>query len=363
MNGVERGSCVAALEIGGADLGVGQKLAAGAAQPHAAVGQHVAAVGELQRLEGVLLDQEDRDALARALIWPIASKICCTRNGARPSDGSSSSSSRGRPSARGRSPASAARRPTACRRAGRAAPSAAGTGRRPARGPARNAPDRRAMAPICRFSSTSCAGRCGGPPAPGRRRAGRSRRSADAVMSWPSSMIAPVRACGLPQIVISSVDLPAPLAPMRVTISPCGHVEVDARAAPGCCRRRSRTSSDQHQHAPRRRIGATRAAARPRRLAEIGADHGRIAADLGRRAVGDLAAIVEHDDVVGDAHDHAHVVLDQQHADAVAVADRDQQLGELGRFARVEAGRRLVEAEQRGSVHMARAISSRRWSP
>ena len=39
-------------------------------------------------------------------------------------------------------------------------------------------------------------------------------------MSWPSKMISPVRARGLPQIVIIKVDLPAPLAPISVTISP-----------------------------------------------------------------------------------------------------------------------------------------------
>jgi hypothetical protein len=40
------------------------------------------------------------------------------------------------------------------------------------------------------------------------------------VMSWPSKMIEPRRARGLPKIVIIIVDLPAPLAPIRVTISP-----------------------------------------------------------------------------------------------------------------------------------------------
>ena len=35
----------------------------------------------------------------------------------------------------------------------------------------------------------------------------------------------------------------------------------------------------------------------------------------GRRALGDLAAEVEHDDAVGDRHHELHVVLDQQDAD------------------------------------------------
>ena len=41
-------------------------------------------------------------------------------------------------------------------------------------------------------------------------------------------MIEPWRAWGLPQIVIISVDLPAPLAPIMATISPGLHVKVDA---------------------------------------------------------------------------------------------------------------------------------------
>ncbi|MNR05853.1 hypothetical protein D3C85_1219020 [compost metagenome] len=40
------------------------------------------------------------------------------------------------------------------------------------------------------------------------------------VMSSPSNVILPSRALGLPQTVISSVVLPAPLAPISVTISP-----------------------------------------------------------------------------------------------------------------------------------------------
>src|SRR5215813_492732 len=76
------------------------------------------------------------------------------------------------------------------------------------------------VAPICRFSSTvirekirrpsgdcaslsfaiSCVGRC--------------------VMFCPAKPIVPSRARGLPQTVIIKVDFPAPLAPIKVTISP-----------------------------------------------------------------------------------------------------------------------------------------------
>ena len=90
----------------------------------------------------------------------MASKICLTISGARPSDGSSSSSSRGRPSARGRSPASAARRPTACRRAGRARSLRT---REQREHPLEVLPSKcagsREAAPICRFSSTVMRGK------------------------------------------------------------------------------------------------------------------------------------------------------------------------------------------------------------
>ena len=53
---------------------------------------------------------------------------------------------------------------------------------------------------------------------------------------------------------------------------------------------------------------------------QVGLDDPRVALDLRRRALGDLLAEVEHGDAVGDAHDQAHVVLDQQHGVA-RVAD------------------------------------------
>ena len=67
--------------------------------------------------------------------------------------------------------------------------------------------------------------------------------------------------------------------------------------------------------------------------------------DLGRRPLGDLHAVVEHRDAVGDAHHQAHVVLDQQHRDA-AVADLADQLHQVDRLARVHPGGRLVEQQQ-----------------
>ena len=74
-----------------------------------------------------------------------------------------------------------------------------------------------------------------------------------------------------------------------------------------------------------------------------------LALDLGRRALGDLLAVVEHRDPVGDAHDDLHVVLDQQDRQAELVAqlpDEARQLraspaGSCRRSARRAAAARL----------------------
>src|SRR5512144_1861211 len=44
--------------------------------------------------------------------------------------------------------------------------------------------------------------------------------------------------------------------------------------------------------------------------AEIGVDDGAVALHLGRRAVGDLHAVIQHHDPVRQIHHHAHVMLD-----------------------------------------------------
>ena len=91
--------------------------------------------------------------------------------------------------------------------------------------------------------------------------------------------------------------------------------------------------------------------------AEIGGDDARVGLHEGRIAVGDLAAIFEHHDVVGNLHDHRHVVLDQQDRRAGGVLDVVEQRVERQRFPRIEAGRRLVEAQQfRPGAHGARDL-------
>ena len=83
-----------------------------------------------------------------------------------------------------------------------------------------------------------------------------------------------------------------------------------------------------------------------RGLAQVGLDDARVGAHLGGLALGDLLAVVEHGDVLGDAHDDLHVVLDQHDRDAALVAQLVHELRELVGLLRVHAGRRLVEQQQ-----------------
>ena len=80
--------------------------------------------------------------------------------------------------------------------------------------------------------------------------------------------------------------------------------------------------------------------------AEIGADHRLVLLHLGRRALGDLAAEIERDDLVGNRHHQVHVMLDEQHRDLALVADAPDQRAELADLAVVEPAGRLVEQQQ-----------------
>ena len=113
-----RVSARAAFEIGGAHLGIGQQFLAGAAHRHQAVDHHIAAVGELQRVEGVLLDQEDGQPLFLVQLADGVEDLLDDQR-RQPERRLVQQQQLGpRHQRAARSPASAARRPTACRRAG-----------------------------------------------------------------------------------------------------------------------------------------------------------------------------------------------------------------------------------------------------
>jgi hypothetical protein len=65
-----------------------------------------------------------------------------------------------------------------------------------------------------------------------------------------------------------------------------------------------------------------------------------------RRAVGDLAAVVEHHHPVADVHHHAHVVLDQHDGGAELVVDVEHEAAHVLLFLQVHAGHRLVQQQE-----------------
>jgi hypothetical protein len=77
-----------------------------------------------------------------------------------------------------------------------------------------------ASAPILRFSATLIRGKIRRPSGDCAILIRAISWVSISVMSRPSNRICPARARGRPKIVIISVDLPAPLAPIRATISP-----------------------------------------------------------------------------------------------------------------------------------------------
>src|SRR3712207_8249973 len=75
-----------------------------------------------------------------------------------------------------------------------------------------------------------------------------------------------------------------------------------------------------------------------RLLAEVGLDDLRVLPHLGGLALGDLLAVVEHRDPLGDPHHDLHVVLDQQDREPALLADPLHEVGELRGLLRVHAG-------------------------
>ena len=125
---------------------------------------------------------------------------------------------------------------------------------------------------------------------------------------------------------------------------------------PVALRRRRGGSSAERAHRPpavaraaRARSGRARSImprARRRRLAEVRLDDPLVVLDLLRRALRDLLAVVEHRDAVGDAHDDLHVVLDEEHGQALLLPELGDELGERRGLLRVHARGGLVEQEQ-----------------
>ena len=78
---------------------------------------------------------------------------------------------------------------------------------------------------------------------------------------------------------------------------------------------------------------------------EVGVEDARVALHLRRGALGDLAAAVEHDHGVAEAHHERHVVLDDEEREPFGVQAADVALDRLDQH-RVDAGGRLVEQHE-----------------
>ena len=81
-------------------------------------------------------------------------------------------------------------------------------------------------------------------------------------------------------------------------------------------------------------------------LAEVRGGDVEVGANLVRRALGQRHPLVEHVDPVAHVHDQSHVVVDQQHARAVLVADRADDRRERGHLRLGKPRRRLVHQHE-----------------
>src|SRR5437667_7218850 len=147
-------------------------------------------------------------------------------------------------------------------------------------------------------------------------------------MSWPEKMIWPLRGSMAPATPRRLVVLPAPLAPMRVTISP------------------SATSKEMSRTAGTSPYASSRVCPSSSKFpAKVGRDHRRVALHFARRAFEQRLAVVHDEYAVGDVHHQVHVVLDHHHRDA-APAELLEPLQQELDLGGVQPGRRLVEHEQ-----------------
>ena len=192
-------------------------------------------VGDGHGAGQILLDQDDRRARRRSA--PAARR----RRGRRPAATGRATPRRAAgyrdcSSARGRSPSPAARRPTDCR--------LGVTARLQVRKRLEHALD----APVALTGPTSCraagsprpssAQTAGALPAPARGPCRRAGAQAPTVMSAsPSRMRPPAGRCA-PAMALSSVVLPAPLAPTSASVSPRATLKLTSRTA---CSRPCRT--------------------------------------------------------------------------------------------------------------------------
>src|SRR2546425_322933 len=79
---------------------------------------------------------------------------------------------------------------------------------------------------------------------------------------------------------------------------------------------------------------------------QVRLDDARVMLDRLRRPLGDLLAVMEDDETLGEGHDHLHVVLDDQERHATLSHQCSARSDRRVRFQLAHARRRLVEEEE-----------------
>src|SRR5690606_30275060 len=154
------------------------------------------------------------------------------------------------------------------------------------------------------------------------------------VTSRPPTRMRPERGLSSPLATLSTVDLPAPFGPTRHTTVAAGTRIVRPRSTIAARPYPAWTSSSSRRYscvAPAPGVGSD---------TKVGLQDSRVGLHDGGGPLGDRPAPVEHDDVVGQAHDHVHVVLD------------DEERAPL----RVELLHESPDAPDEGGVHAARGL-------
>jgi hypothetical protein len=87
----------------------------------------------------------------------------------------------------------------------------------------------------------------------------------------------------------------------------------------------------------------------PVRLAQVGGLDALVGQHGFRASFGDLAPEIQHHHMMGDVHDHTHVVLDHHHGHSPLLIEIDDIAGHVFFFFEVHAGHRLIQEEKTGS--------------
>src|SRR5471032_84917 len=121
----------------------------------------------------------------------------------------------------------------------------------------------------------------------------------------PMKVICPAAAGTIPEIVLNSVDLPAPFGPTIVT------------NWPSCTASETSVSARRPPYETDRLVTSSMLSGRPF-LAEVGLDHTSILHHLSWRAARQDTTVIQHDKAIRDPHHRVHRVLDDHDRHALA---------------------------------------------